>query len=438
MDGPDPTVRATTSSAARRRIAVVGGGITGLAAAHALAPDHAVTLIEAEPRLGGHARTIRAGRGGLNVDTGFIVFNKANYPGLTGLFDELGVPIRPSDMSFAASLDGGKVEYATRSARTMFAQRRNLARPRFLRMVRDILRWNALAASTPVAEDAPLRDLLDALRLGRSFRDWYLGPMAGAIWSMPARDAMDFPAAALVRFFVNHRLLTRGGQHVWFTVDGGSQTYVARLRAALTRAGVAIRPSAPVRGVRREAAGVGLRCEGGPWERFDAVVLATHADDSLAMLADATPAEAQALGRIRYRPNRAVTHRHAGVMARRRACWASWTYAAPSGAAGHRPSVTYWMNRLQGLPADDPVFVSLNPHHAIPEAEIYDETVFRHPVYDLSMARAVEAVRAGNGAGGLWFCGAWMGNGFHEDGLRAGHEVAGGVARALAPRLAAE
>jgi predicted NAD/FAD-binding protein len=428
-----------TPSAPARRIAIVGGGVTGMAAAEALSATHHVTLIEAERRLGGHARTILAGRrGDRPVDTGFIVFNRTNYPELTRLFAVLDVPVQPSDMSFAASIDGGRIEYATRTPATMFAQRRNLTSPRFLGMVRDILRWNASAASTPAGPGEPLGAFLDRLKLGQAFREWYLGPMSGAIWSMPARDAMDFPADALVRFFDNHRLLARSGQHDWFTVTGGSREYVGRLAGRLERRGVALRLGTPARAVRRDRDGVRLRCAGGAWERFDAVVLATHADDTLSMLSDASAEEARLLGRIAYRPNRAVTHRHAGVMARHRSCWASWTYSEPPGGARRRLGVTYWMNRLQGIPADDPIFVTLNPHAPLPDEAIYDETTFRHPVYDPGMAAAVDRLRRGNGARGTWFCGAWMHDGFHEDGMRAGLEVAQSILQRDAPPLAAE
>ncbi|UWQ17791.1 NAD(P)/FAD-dependent oxidoreductase [Jannaschia sp. M317] len=421
-----------------RRIAVVGGGISGMAAAHLLSRDHSVTLIEAAPRLGGHARTILAGkRGDQPVDTGFIVFNKVNYPNLLTLFEDLDVPLALSDMSFAASLRGGAVEYSTQTLDTVFAQRSNLLSPRFLRMVRDIVTWNARAASSASDPDLPLSAFLDQLGLGQAFRDWYLGPISGAIWSTPSQDVMDFPAAAMVKFFANHHLLSNSGQHDWYTVQGGSVEYVTRLQARLERVGVDIRLGAPVAGIRREG-GPAVRMQGGDWEHFDDVILATHSDDSLSLLSDPTPDETRLLSRIRYQPNVALTHSDASLMPRRQKCWASWNYAEPTGARPDRIGLTYWMNRLQPIPKDDPLFVTLNPQTPIREELIHDEKAFRHPVYDLSMMAAVEDLRGINGAGGTWFCGAWMHNGFHEDGFRSAVDVAQALNRRGTLPVAAE
>ncbi|TFL20200.1 cyclopropane-fatty-acyl-phospholipid synthase [Jannaschia formosa] len=409
-----------------------------MAAAHSLSRSHAVTLIEAEPRLGGHARTILAGkRGDQPVDTGFIVFNKVNYPRLLALFEELDVPIADSDMSFAASLAGGRVEYSTQTLDTMFAQRRNLANPPFLRMVRDILRWNGRAANEANDTTLSLRQFLDSLGLGRSFRDWYLGPISGAIWSTPSQNVMEFPAAAMVRFFANHHLLANTGQHDWFTVAGGSTAYVSRLEARLRRVGVDIRLGAGVRGIRRGPGGPELALRGGAWEEFDEIVLATHADDSLRLLTDPSPAERALLSRIRYQSNHAVTHNHAALMPRRRKCWASWNYNEPAGARPDQLGLTYWMNRLQPIPQDDPLFVSLNPQMPIPEEAIFDEITYRHPLYDLAMMDAVEGVRRMNGTRGTWFCGAWMHSGFHEDGIRSAFDVVDAMERRDALGVAA-
>ena len=427
----------SSNPAAPRRVAIVGGGISGMACAQGLAPTARVTLLEAEPRLGGHARTVLAGRNGDQaVDTGFIVFNKVNYPNLTRMFDELGVPVVPSDMSFAASVGGGRVEYSLRTLDTMFAQRRNLLSPTFLGMVRDILRFNAQAADAARDTDVPLREFLDRLGVGAAFRDWYIGPIAGAIWSTPARGVMDFPARALVRFFETHALLSHTGQHPWFTVRGGSVEYVRRLEAHLLRAGVEIRKAAPVRGIRRDADGVRLRAAAGEWEAFDEVILATHPDVSLALLSDATAAETAALSRIRYQDNDAVLHSDPRAMPGRRKTWSAWNYVEQA-SRPDRIGLTYWMNRLQPLPADDPLFLTLNSKDAIREELVHDRHVFRHPVYDLGTMRAVEAIRAGNGTGGTWFCGAWMRDGFHEDGFVSALDVVAAMARRDAPDRAA-
>lgn len=415
-------------AAVPKRIAVIGAGITGMGAAYHLADSHAVTLFEAEPRLGGHARTVVAGkRGDQPVDTGFIVFNYVNYPNLVKLFEALEVPIATSDMSFAASIGGGRIEYGLRSPRALFAQKRNLANPSFLRMVRDLMTFNARAER--VANDATvtLGELMDEMRMGRWFRDYYLTPISGAIWSTPKEEIMDFPAQALVRFFRNHHLLQATGQHQWYTVQGGSVEYVSRLDRAMRAKGVDIRLSAPIEAVRRSAPGVEIR-RNGHWELFDEVVFATHSDDSLAMLADPTPGETAALGAVRYQPNTAVLHADARAMPRRRVTWSSWNYTERAGHGGGPIDLTYWMNCLQPIPESDPLFVTLNGRAPIDERLIHDTTVFRHPVYDLAALEAQGTVRAMNGQNNTWYCGAWMKNGFHEDGLASALDVVAGFA----------
>ncbi|SDZ03434.1 hypothetical protein SAMN05444004_105117 [Jannaschia faecimaris] len=409
-----------------------------MAAAQALATDNQVTLIEAEPRLGGHARTVLAGkRGDQPVDTGFIVFNKVNYPNLLQMFTDLDVPIADSDMSFAASLDGGRVEYSLQTADTMFAQRRNLVSPRFLRMVRDIFRFNARAADAAHDPDLPLRDFLSQMGLGQAFCDWYLGPISGAIWSTPSQNVMDFPAQAMVRFFENHALLGHTGQHDWFTVQGGSVEYVRRLQGHMTRLGVDLRLGAPVQGVRRTEFGADIRINGDEWEAFDDVVLATHSDVSLRLLSDATEAETALLSNVRYQDNDAVLHADASVMPKLKKVWASWNYAEQA-ARPDRIGLTYWMNRLQPIPQDDPLFSTLNAQQPIREELIYDQKTFRHPVYDLAMMAAVNGIKERNGTDNTWFCGAWMKNGFHEDGFASALDVVDGMARRQALAVAAE
>ncbi|WP_114966155.1 NAD(P)/FAD-dependent oxidoreductase [Alkalilacustris brevis] len=432
-----------TASAARPRIAVIGAGISGLSAAYLLAGNSDVVLFEAERRLGGHARTVMAGkRGDQPVDTGFIVFNHATYPHLTRLFDNLGVPTVPSNMSFGASFGGGRFEYSLTSLDTVFAQRRNLANPKYLGMLRDIFRFNARAAMAERDPSMTIRELLAVLRTGEWFRDRYLLPLSGAIWSTPTQDVLDFPAGALVRFFRNHALMGYSGQHQWYTVKGGSIEYVRRLEAALRRQGVDIRTGSPIAGVRR-AGGTGrapimLRPVGGDWEGFDEVVFATHADDTLAMLADASPLEAAALGAVRYQPNEAVLHADPSLMPRRHKVWSSWIYSEEAEKRSSGIDLTYWMNSLQPIPQDDPHFVTLNTTRAIREELIYDTTTFRHPVYDLAALQAQEAIVEMNGTANTWFCGAWMRNGFHEDGFASAVAVAEGLeARRALQRVAA-
>ncbi|MEP1613143.1 MAG: FAD-dependent oxidoreductase [Roseobacter sp.] len=407
------------------KVAVVGGGISGMSAAHMLCKTHRVTLFETESRLGGHARTKIAGkRGDQPVDTGFIVFNNANYPFMTALFDDLGVPVVKSNMSFGASINGGEFEYALTSLNALFAQRRNAVSPAFLRMVRDIFRFNQNAVRVAKDESLSLQELLDALGTGDWFRDRYLIPLSGAIWSTPAEKIMDFPAYALVRFFENHALLRTTGQHQWYTVDGGSTQYVQRLETALNAAGTDVRLGAGVQSVRRMGGKVFLRAWGGEEEVFDHVVMATHSDDSLSLLSDASPQEQRALGAIRYQPNDIVLHADENIMPLNRKTWASWVYTEDRAAPSDRIDLTYWMNSLQPIPDDDPHFVTLNTKRNIREELIYDQVTLRHPVYDLGALAAQKEVAAFNGAQNTWFCGAWMKNGFHEDGLSSAVDVA--------------
>ncbi len=410
-------------AAAPRRIAVIGAGISGMAAAHLLSQDNAVVLYEAEGRLGGHARTVMAGRrGDQPVDTGFIVFNRVNYPNLVRLFEQLAVPVAESRMSFCASVGGGRIEYGLASLDALFAQRRNLLNPRYLGMIRDILKFNKLAVQT-ARPGMTIRDLLAALGTGDYFRDYYITPFSGAIWSTPTVGILDFPAEAMMRFFDNHRLLSANGQHQWYTVRGGSVEYVRRLQAAMVKAGVDIRLSSPIAGVQRTQDGVLVRAHGGEWEVFDDVVFATHSDDTLAMLADPSPAEKATLGAVRYQPNEAVLHCDESVMPKARKVWSSWAYVEPKGGPGDRIDLTYWMNSLQPIPQDDPHFVTLNANRSIREDKVYDSVTFRHPVYDAAAIAAQGQVRAMNGTRNTWFCGAWMKNGFHEDGFASAVDV---------------
>ena len=425
-------------AAAPRRMAVIGAGIAGLAAAHLLGRSHRVVLFEAEPRLGGHARTVIAGkRGDQPVDTGFIVFNHVNYPNLVGLFRDLDVPTVPSTMSFGASFEGGRFEYALQSLDSLFAQRRNILDPRYLRMLRDILRFFEKGRTLSDAHDLTVDDMIARLGLGRWFRDRFLLPFSGAIWSTPAEQVGAFPAAALITFFDNHNLLQYSDQHQWYTVQGGSIEYVRRMEAAMRAQGTEMRLGAPVQGVRRTDAGVEVRAAGGQWEAFDEVIFASHSDQSLAMLVDPSPAEHAALSKIRYQPNHAVLHADDSLMPKRKKCWASWVYTEERGQAPGPVSLSYWMNSLQPIPESDPMFVTLNPRRPIREELIYDEVSFDHPVYDLAALQGQAEIRALNGSRNTWFCGAWMRNGFHEDGFASAVDVVSAMDRRDAEQVAA-
>lgn len=411
-------------SSAPRRIAVIGAGISGMAAAHLLSSAHAVVLYEAEKRLGGHARTLIAGkRGDQPVDTGFIVFNHVNYPNLTALFEKLGVPTSPSNMSFGASINGGALEYGLADPDTVFAQRRNLVRPAFLRMVRDILHFNKHALSAVGNPNLTIGELLRDLGTGPWFRDHYITPFSGAIWSTPLSGILDFPAQALVRFFKNHGLMGYHDQHQWQTVKGGSVEYVRRLHTAMLEEGVDVRLGAPIAAVKRVPAGVMVRCHGGEWEPFDDVIFACHSDQALSLLSDASVNERRALSAIRYQPNEAVLHADPSVMPKRRKVWSSWVYVEPKGTTRNKIDLTYWMNSLQPIPMDDPLFVTLNTNRAIPDHLVHDVNTFYHPVFDVAALHAQEDIRAMNGTQRTWFCGAWMRNGFHEDGFASAMDV---------------
>jgi len=413
-----------TGTAAPRKIAVIGAGISGMGAAHALAKHHRVVLFEAEKRLGGHARTRMAGKNNdQSVDTGFIVFNYANYPNLTKLFEHLDVPVTKSNMSFGASFGGGKLEYGLAGLDALFAQRMNVANPKFLRMVRDILRFNSKGLEASKDESMTIGQLLKKLNLSDYFRDHYLLPFSGAIWSTPKEKILDFPAYAMMRFFDNHALLGATGQHQWYTVDGGSIEYVSRLGADMERRGIDIRLGAPIDAVRRTAVGADVKAAGGDWENFDEVIFATHSDDTLRMLSDATAVEHAVLGAVRYQPNKVILHSDTSIMPKRRQVWSSWVYTEDAQRTDTEINLTYWMNSLQPWLKGQDMMVTLNSNRPIREELIWDEVNLRHPVYDLEAIAAQQAAVAMNGANRTWFCGAWMKNGFHEDGLSSGLDV---------------
>ncbi|MDC0739435.1 FAD-dependent oxidoreductase [Cognatishimia sp. SS12] len=414
-----------TPSRQPQRIAIVGGGISGMAAAYLLSRDHSVTLYEAAPRLGGHARTVMAGlRGDQPVDTGFIVFNYVNYPHLTRMFRELDVPVTKSDMSFGATVDDGRVEYGLRDLSAVMGQKRNLLRPAYFRMLRDIMRFNNGAEARADSDSTTIGELIEDMKLGDWFRRYYLTPICGAIWSTPPEEIQSFPARSLVRFFRNHALLSASGQHQWWTVKGGSIEYVTRLARHLENSGVTLRTGAAITSVRRETHGVRVHTARAEPEHFDHIVMACHSDDALRLLADASPRETAALSDLRYQDNHIILHRDTRQMPRRKACWSSWVYKAD--AVDQRPAigVTYWMNRLQNIPESDPLFVSLNPVKAVDQRLIYDEKTFRHPVFDRAALSAQDQIAALQGTRNTWFAGAYLRHGFHEDGFASAVRVA--------------
>ncbi len=411
-----------------KRIAVIGSGISGLSAAWLLAGRHEVTLFEAENRLGGHSNTVQAY--GFAVDTGFIVHNRATYPNLCALFEHLDVPTRPTEMSFAVSMDGGRLEYSGSGPSGLFAQRRNIASPRFWAMLTDLLRfYRSAPRDLPRLGEMSLADYLDLNGYGEAFREDHLFPMAAAIWSTPTAQIGAYPAAAFIRFCANHGLLKLVNRPVWRTVEGGSRVYVERLRQQFRGRVVA---GNPVVQVEPRPHGVRLRAADGGEQMFDEVVLATHADQALAMIAAPTVEEARLLGAFGYSRNLAVLHGDAGHMPQNRAAWAAWNYLCEGRGPSRKLSVTYWMNALQGLPAQIPLFVTLNPLTPPNPSTVVSQHVYEHPVFDVAAMAAQRELWRLQGRRNLWFCGAYFGAGFHEDGLQAGLAVAeaiGGVRR---------
>lgn len=408
----------------RRKIAILGGGISGLAAAYLLADKHEITLFEAEPRIGGHARTVVAGlNGDQPVDTGFIVFNYANYPHLTAMFRDLDVPVEKSDMSFGATIDDGRVEYGLRTLGALVSQRRNFARPGFYRMVRDILRFNAQAEALAVSDDITIDELVEQLGLGTWFKEYYLRPICGAIWSTGTDTVGNFPARTLVRFFRNHALMSTTGQHQWWTVSGGSREYVTRLVAHLEGKGCDLRPDTPAQSVMRNGGVVRIASKRGV-ETYDDVIFACHSDQALRLLETPTRDEQAILGNIQYQDNHAILHRDETQMPKVRGAWSSWVYQASSHQDRSGIGVTYWMNRLQNIPENDPLFVTLNPLHQVREECIYDEKTFRHPVFDRAALVAQTRMQEIQGENNTWFAGAYLRNGFHEDGFASAVRIA--------------
>ncbi|MET0384258.1 MAG: FAD-dependent oxidoreductase [Burkholderiaceae bacterium] len=439
---------------ARRRIAVVGSGIAGLGAAHRLAPVCDVTVFEADSRLGGHANTVEltlpgptGGQATHGVDTGFLVFNRRTYPRLVALFAELGVECAESEMSFSVQtrrpgrFGERRLEWAGTNLNTVFADRANLVSPRFHGMLMDLMRFNRLA--TELASGDPethpgqaLEDFLAAHRFGEAFRDDYLLPMIGCIWSCSNSQMLRFPVGTLIRFCHNHGLLQVRRRPQWYTVRGGSQRYV---RLLASRIGT-VRLATPVLGIRRHGGfgasadgGVSVRTRNGV-ERFDEVVLACHAPQALALLDDAGTEERRVLGAIGTQDNEAVLHTDALLLPRRRSAWAAWNCesAGPDGPRGGAVCLHYLLNRLQPLPWRQPVIVSLNPLRTPRPETVLHRIRYAHPVFHDAAIAAQGRLPHLQGRSRIWFCGAWTGYGFHEDGLRSGQQAADRILSRLA------
>ena len=437
------------------RVAIVGSGISGLAAAHTLQGLADLTLFEAGDYFGGHTHTVdmtlpnaQGVPTTFGVDTGFLVLNERTYPNLLALFSALEVPIAKSDMSFSvqvpgAGRGGAALEWSGSDLSSVFAQRHNLANPRFLRMLADIVRFNRvvtrlaergedLQPNSPLLQ--PLGDFLREQRFSNEFRDWYFLPMMGCIWSCPTDQMLAFPVATMVRFCHNHGLLQITNRPQWYTVPGGARRYVNRIVERIADK----RLSTPVQQVLRDESGVRVITQG-QVERFDAIVMACHSDQALRLLGpQATATEREVLGAIRYQPNRAVLHTDASVLPENPRAWAAWNYErAPSAnVESAQVCLHYLLNRLQPLPVTQPVVVSLNPQREINPAQVVGEYAYDHPVFDLPAIRAQSRVPGMQGQQHTWFAGAWTGYGFHEDGLKSGLQAARALidAKGLVPQ----
>ena len=405
-------------------IAVIGSGISGLSAAWLLSKTQQVTVFERNARLGGHANTFMADtpEGRIAVDTGFIVYNEQNYPNLTAFFDHLGVPTAASWMSFAVSIGEGQREYSGEYLNGLFGQRRNIVRPEHWRLVSDILRFFRKAEQqiATCQDDLSIGQFLERFGYSRIFIQDHILPISAAIWSTPSRGMLDFPARTFIEFFANHSLLQVNNRPLWRTVQGGSQQYVQRVAAQSSFETVL---DASITAVRRDAQGAELCFADGSRRHFDQVVFACHADEALALLADPSEAERRVLGAFRFNTNHAVLHTDASFMPQRKHLWSSWNYLrAAKGESAL--SLTYWMNSLQPLPTKSNLFVTLNPHRDFAPDTVQYRVDYTHPLFDAAAIAAQKDLWQIQGSQGSWFAGAWMGYGFHEDGLQAGLEVA--------------
>ncbi len=399
------------------RIAIIGSGIAGNVIAYRLHREHDITVFEADGHIGGHTHTHRVLQAGrpYDVDTGFIVFNDRTYPHFVALLDELGVASQATSMSFSVRCETSGLEYNGTTLNTLFAQRRNLLRPSFLGMLRDILRFNreSLALLGESGGELPLRDMLERGRYSKTFIEHYVIPMGAAIWSTDPESMLAFPARFFVRFLHNHGMLTVNDRPVWRSVCGGSARYVERLTAPFRNR---IRLRSPVEWIRRLHGGVIVKTRGHDAEPFDAVFLACHSDQALSLLADPTAAEREVLGAIRFQENQAVLHTDPSLLPRARLAWAAWNYHVIPQRRGP-VALTYNMNILQRLDAPKPFLVTLNRTDAIDPASVIKRITYRHPFFTPASVAAQARQREINGPQRTYYCGAWWRNGFHEDGV---------------------
>ena len=406
------------------KIAVIGAGISGMSAAYFLSQKHDVSVFEKENYVGGHSRTLtfQEDLNKVSVDTGFIVFNQKNYPNLSALFRHLEVPTIKSNMSFGVSINNAWLEYGTMKLSNLFSQKRNFLRPSYYRMLQDVLKFNKKALPYIGSQNyKTIGDLIEDLKLGDWFKNYYLLPMSGAIWSTPVEDMLNFPAETLVRFFHNHGLLSVDGQPQWYTVKGGSKEYVTRLTSKIKKN---IRTNLAVSSVTRDKNSATVTDSNGGKHQFDAIIFACHSDQALALIDKPSKEEKSVLGRIQYKPNSVILHQDSSFMPKRKSAWSSWVYLSNSNKdKTNKMSLTYWMNSLQSLQSKKPVLVTLNPSVKPKEELIINEHIFDHPQFNQDAIAAQKDIPLIQGVDKFWFCGAWQKYGFHEDGLSSAINV---------------
>ena len=405
------------------RIAVIGAGISGLGAAWLLGRDHDVTIFEKQDRIGGHSNTVDAAYAdkSVPVDTGFIVYNELNYPNLVGLFHHLNVPTKGSEMTFSVSLRDKSLEYEG-SLRGLLAQPLNLFKPRYWSMLNGLRKFyaNAYDYSRKSPIDETLGEFIERCQFSAPFVQDHLLPMGAAIWSCPTKTMLEFPARSFIQFMENHKLMNYIDRPIWRTVDGGSREYIKRLVADFNGT---IHTNASITGLKREAAGVLISIEGEGDVFFDKVIMAAHADESLALITDASQTEKDLLGSFSFQPNEVILHSDDALMPKRRRAWAAWNYLT-SQTDSMQLSLTYWMNKLQSIEKDRPLFVTLNPFTRPDKAKIHQSFSYDHPIFDKAAILAQERLGEIQGQNHLYFCGAWTKYGFHEDGLSSAIKVA--------------
>lgn len=401
------------------KIAIIGSGISGLACAYFLSEKYNVKIFEKNDYLGGHSNTATIDYNGkkIAVDTGFIVFNHATYPNLKSFFKLLDVACEKSNMSFAVKIDNGALEYAGTNLASVFAQIKNAFNPQFLIMLRDILRFNKKAIdilSKPFDANYTLQNLLDDLGVKKYFREFYLLPMSGAIWSCPLETMLAYPAQSFVAFFKNHGLLTVADQPQWYTVAGGSKEYVKKIADKIGENSISLNDE--VNSVERLEDGVLVKSKKGE-ELFDFVFFASHGNQVLPLLKNASAAEKEVFSAFKYQPNLAVLHRDSSVMPNAKKAWSSWVYSNNSKNENQQIAVSYWMNNLQNIDAKYPLFVTLNPAQKIAEEKIFARFNYEHPIFDSAAVNAQSRIDELQGLDKIYFCGAYQNNGFHEDGI---------------------